>query len=141
MPGLTQGEGIYLSAFNLSFDPNSLIADGHLASFVYTAEDANDIELSILNIKSHDMSNETVYPTVESILIHQVASQQMMGGGGSSMMAAPMSMSLQTEQLLKKPLNIDETISFLEMIYRQDEGLQNSINESQWQDFINNFKD
>lgn len=139
-PGRIQEEGIYLAAFYLTFDPNSFIANGHLASFVYTAEDANDVELSIVNISSRNISNEEVYPTVEPILIHQVASQQMMGGG-SEMMGAAKSISTGTEQLSQPLFSLGEMISFLEKIYQEDKELQKNVDPIKWQEFIDSVKE
>ena len=130
-PANTQQEGVRFSAYNFTLDPNNpSINDGHLASFVYTAGVPGDVTLNIVNNSSTNMLNETVYPTVESILIHQ--SDQQLLESQSIMTSEPVTMASSTQQTM----DIDETISFLEQIYQEDQSLQTSIDPVEWQDFL-----
>lgn len=62
---------ITFSTYSIALDPNGGINDGHLVSFVYTANSTGDVILNVVNVLSRDMGSSPIYPVTESILIHQ----------------------------------------------------------------------
>lgn len=132
-PGILQETGIKLSAFSFEYSIN----DGHLASFVYTANATGDVILNIVNVSSGNMENNVIYPFVKSILIHQIDPEIQGDSPESMMMTFPV---LETEtQSLPEP-DMSETIDFLEMIWQDDKDLRKSIDKSEWEQFIDALK-
>ncbi|MBN2512750.1 MAG: hypothetical protein JXB18_07415 [Sedimentisphaerales bacterium] len=101
-PGYKQTEGIYMLGVSL-WEP---IADGALASFVYTATQPGDVILSVMH--------ENIYPArLESILIHQILPPTPVSSASAA-----------------------ETVELLEEIYDSSEELQASVPEQEWNSFI-----
>jgi hypothetical protein len=119
-PGVAQEEGIELGAASLG----SAISDGNLASFVFTCEGYGDVTLTLINWI------ETISPTLESITIHQIDpnSQQMMVSG------------MGETQVLQQPLptqqEIDEMVSWLEGIWREEKEIRDTYSKAEWNEFI-----
>ena len=70
-PAIGDETAITFSTYSIALDPNAGINDGHLASFVYTANGTGDVILNVVNILSRDMDSKPIYPVTKSILIHQ----------------------------------------------------------------------
>ena len=125
-PGSQQTEGISLSGVNSLAD--GYFDDGHLASFVYTCTASGDVTLNLINWNSSSNSGEDLYPTVESILIHQndpYAAQQSM--------SMPISSTTESQP---DPLTSEETLNLLNDIWETDDTIQDIIKKKDWNDFI-----
>ncbi|MDH4239050.1 MAG: dockerin type I domain-containing protein [Phycisphaerae bacterium] len=123
-PGLGQEEGIQLSGATL----NSAIADGHLASFVFTCEGQGDVTLELKNWASFNTDNEAVFPKMETIVIHQIDPLMTMGMGMDS------EMLLGT---LPDEIDIDKLVSLLEELWLDDKEIKKIYDKTEWDDFIN----
>lgn len=131
-PGYQQEEGIYLSGVSFG----GAFEDGHLASFEFTCQGHGDIELSLINWSTTSVSGDKLYPTKKTILIHQnsMESQSMMS---SEETASSTTMTSDSEAVLQEPsLSPDETVSLLEEIWLNDDGIQEVISEEDWQEFM-----
>ena len=128
-PGAAQEEGIRLSGTTLG----SAIADGHIASFVFTCEGQGDVTLELINWGSWNTDNEEVFPKLEGILIHQGG--QMMGGGMGGMPGMQEAQQLQPEEE-----GIDDLLNWLEEIWLQEEGIRETYSEVEWNEFIDSLK-
>jgi hypothetical protein len=129
-PGVEQQEGIIL----MGITKGGAIADGSLASFVYTPLAEGDIELSLINRGSLDTDNEYIFPKLEKIIIHQVdpSSQQMMGGGMESM-----SMTEGTEEELPpEPYTEEEFVNDLEVFWKDNEAFKDEVSKKELNQFI-----
>ena len=128
-PGWEQEEGIRLSGITTG----CAIADGHLASFVFTCEGEGDVTLELINWASLNTDDKLVFPKLESITIHQINpnSQQMMGGEMGEMLDMQ-----EIQQPLLTQQEIDEIVSWLEEIWRQEEELRDTFSEAEWNEFI-----
>lgn len=126
-PGTEQQEGIRF--WLLTFSLDTPIDDGHMASFVYTANNAGDVTLNLANIVSTYFDNEVTSPTLESILIHQTSSQQQQSSSSQSMMMSGPALETET-------LDMSETIDLLEMIRQENKDFRKSMNQSKWNQFI-----
>lgn len=128
-PGLGQEEGIRLFGATL----NSPIADGHLASFVFTCEGHGDITLELKNWASFNTDNEAVFPKLETIVIHQIDPLMMteMGGGIDEM--------LGTEESPDE-IDIDELVSRLEELWLENKEIKKTYDKTEWNDFIDSVK-
>ncbi len=126
-PGLGQEEGIRLSGATL----NSAIADGHLASFVFTCEGQGDVTLELKNWASFNTDSEAVFPKLETIVIHQIDPLMMMemGGGMEEMMGPP------TDEI-----DIDELVSQLEELWSEDKEIKKTYSRTEWNDFIDSVR-
>ena len=131
-PGSEQEEGIRLSA--VTWD--SAIADGHLASFVFTSEGQGDVILELINWVSFNTDSREVFPRLESIVIHQVDpnSQQMMGMGGE------MDEMLGTEETELSESQIDDLVNWLERLWNQEKEIRDAFSKTEWNEFINNVE-
>jgi hypothetical protein len=126
-PGLGQEEGIRLSGATLS----SAIADGHLASFVFTCEGQGDVTLELKNWTSFNTDNEAVFPKLETIVIHQIDPLMMMerGGGMEEMLGTP-----------PDEVDIDELVSQLEDLWSENKEIRKTYSRTEWNDFIDSVK-
>jgi hypothetical protein len=126
--GIEQSEGIQFLA---DTDGNP-IDDGHLASFVYTALDQGDVVLNLVNWNSRNTNYEAVFPTLESILIHQIdpAAQQMMS---TSSATEATSASPQEEPI--QQIDTDELADQLEDFWPEDEELREIYTKKEWDEF------
>ena len=123
-----QEEGIRLSGTTL----NSPIADGHLASFVFTCEGQGDVTLELKNWASSNTDNEAVFPKLETIVIHQIDPLMMMGMEGGT-----------EESILSEPtqeIDIDELVSWLEGLWSEDKEIRTTCSRTEWSDFIDSVK-
>jgi hypothetical protein len=127
-PGLGQEEGIRLSGTTL----NSAIADGHLASFVFTCEGRGDVTLELKNWTSFNTDNEAVFPKLETIVIHQIDPQMMMGGGMDEMLVTEESTPFESPDVI----DIDELVSLLEKLWLEDKEIKKIYGKAEWDDFI-----
>lgn len=132
-PGEQQQEGILLRGGGAS----GAFEEGHFASFVYTSEAAGDVVLSLINRSTTSTSAEKLYPTLESIVIHQ---SEMLGG--ESMMSS-MSMesmattdSMETVEQTVPSMSPEEMVEFLEDAWEQSSTLQESVDDKVWKEFI-----
>ena len=134
-PGNNQEEGIQLRGYHAGVAIN----DGNMASFEFTCLGQGDVTLTLINWESSDTDSNSVYPTLESILIHQNGqgeSAAPMGGGGEESMM--MDESVMTEET-SSPLSIEEIVAFLEEIWL-DESVQKTFTEKEWNEFIESIK-
>jgi hypothetical protein len=127
-PGLEQEEGIQLSGFTTG----CAIADGHLASFVFTCEGSGDVTLTLINWASWNTDSEEVFPKLEGILIHQVDpySQQMMESGGAAAQSAP-----------PPEDDVNELIDWLEDLWSQEKEIRETYSKKEWDEFIDSLRD
>ncbi|HUW17923.1 MAG TPA: hypothetical protein VMW16_01320 [Sedimentisphaerales bacterium] len=128
-PGLTQPEGIEFYAVNLE----SSIYDGNLASFIFTCTGPGDVVLTLINYCSYDVNNNQVYPTLQSIVIHQMeaGSEQMMTGG---------EMLSTQESLPSDPADeptTGELADWLEQLWSQEKDVRDTYTKTEWEEFIN----
>ena len=130
-PGVGQEEGIRL--FGITY--GGAIADGHLASFVFTCEGHGDVTLELKNWASFNTDNEAVFPKLETIVIHQIDPLMMMGS----------EMLLGTEEsTLSEPtqeIDIDELVSWLEGLWSEEKEIRDTYTRTEWSDFIDSVKD
>ena len=111
------------------------INDGAIASFVYTPTAVGTVTLELIAYLE-DTATER-----RSLVLHQYApeEQQMMksgtGEGGESMM---FSTAPETEPISQE--TVDEIVLQLETIYEESPELQETINENDWQEFIDAVK-
>ena len=128
--GIEQQQGIRFFAVT----EGNPIDDGHLASFVYTASEQGDVVLNLINQNSRDINQESVYPILQSIIIHQVDPyvQQMMGTSG----IFEASSALQQEQLLMPMDKIDETTNWLEDIWSEESEMCDIYTKQEWNEFV-----
>ena len=128
-PGINQEEGIRLSGTGVL---SAAMSDGHLASFIFTCKGEGDVTLELINGMSP-------FPKLEDIIIHQIDpnSQEMMGMGGG------MDEMLNTQEMQPaQPTQqeIDEIVSWLEQILLEEDGIGESINEAEWNEFIDSLR-
>jgi hypothetical protein len=130
-PGYQQAEGIQLYGTTL----DCAIADGHLASFVFTCEGPGDVTLELNNWASFNTDNEAVFPKLESIVIHQIDPEMMMGG-------ETMSASSETTQSdsTEEEVDVDELVSWLEELWSKDKEIKKTYSKAEWNDFIDSVK-
>jgi hypothetical protein len=130
-PGFEQEEGIRLSGVT----QGDAIADGHLASFVFTCEGQGDVTLELKNWASFNTNNEEVFPKLESIVIHQINSEMMMGG-------ETMSASSETTQSesTEEEVDVDELVSWLEELWKQEKEIRDTFSRSEWNEFIDSVE-
>ena len=128
-PGLQQEEGIYLSGLCVG----GAFEDGYLASFEFTCEGEGDVELSLINWSTDGTSGDELYPTLESILIHQndPNSQSMRSSGA---MSSSMLISLEPTR------TPEEMVEFLEDLWLTTDEIQEVIDEKVWLEFIEAVK-
>ena len=126
-PGAGQEEGIRLSGATLG----SAIADGHLASFVFTCEGQGDVTLELINWYSANTDDKDVFPKMESIVIHHVDSQMM--GAGSEML---LTQETTSSESLQEEVDIDELVNWLEELWFEEENIKKTYNKADWKEFI-----
>lgn len=129
-PGLEQEEGVRLSGITYG----DAIADGHLASFVFTCEGYGDVTLELKNWASFNTDNEAVFPKLETIVIHQIDSEMMMGG---EMMSASQE-STSTEPT--DEIDVDELVNWLEVLWSTDKEIRETFTKKEWNDFIDSVE-
>lgn len=126
-PGETQPEGILFFATSLGQD----IGDGEVASFVYTASAAGDVELELIDYGA--------IPSVRrKMLIHQVDSMQASAGGGETLEA--MSASASLESAADSAIVIEEAVEFLEQIWEDSPELRQQVSEEEWNEFLDDVR-
>ena len=125
-PGLEQGEGIELSGLTTG----GAIADGHLASFVFTCEGQGDVTLELINWVSYNTDYEAVFPKLETIVIHQIDSLMM------EMMGSEMLPGMPPDEI-----DIDEIVSWLEDLWSENKEIRKTYSRTEWNDFIDSVKD
>lgn len=130
-PGTEQPEGIEFVAVT----QGNPIDDGHLASFVYTAFGSGDVVLNLKNWSSLNTQNEDVFPTLDSILIHQVDTEQLMMGTTDSMET---SSALQQEDL--STYNADELADWLDNLWSEEE-IRQMYTKQEWDEFVSSVSD
>lgn len=134
-PGAGQEESIRL--FGITY--GGAIADGHLASFVFTCEGQGDVTLELKNWASFNTDNEAVFPKLETIVIHQIDPLMMMG------MESGIDEMLGTEEsTLSEPtqeIDIDELVSWLEALWSENKEIRTTYTRTEWSDFIDSVKD
>jgi len=130
-PGFEQEEGVRLSGVT----QGDVIADGHLASFVFTCEGQGDVTLELKNWASFNTDNEEVFPKLESIVIHQIDSEMMMGG-------ETMSASSETTQSesTEEEVDVDELVSWLEELWKQEKEIRDAYSKTEWNEFIDSVE-
>jgi hypothetical protein len=116
-PGYTQNEGIQFLAASFS----GAIADGPIASFVYTATAVGDVTLSPFEY----LEDRPV--GLLPILIHQIAPAPVQSTSTSQ--AQPITESM-----------IDQMVETLETLWQQEPAMQETIEEEQWNEFIDAVK-
>lgn len=128
-PGYQQPEGIFM----MGISSGGAFEDGHLASFEFTCQGEGDVELNLKNWDTSSTSGDTLYPTLEGVLIHQNDPNTQ------SMMSSEMSTSALSEpyQSSRTP---EEMADFLDEIWAADDGIQDVIDEKDWQTFIESVK-
>ncbi len=129
-PGIQQQAGIGFFAVNIL---ESGFCDGHLASFVFTCEEAGDVTLNVINWESYNTYAELIFPMLQSIAIHQIeqSSQTTM----SSSSSLEMSSITESEQTLTKE-DIAESIEFIEQLWQDDEEFRNQVSKEELNEII-----
>lgn len=127
-PGRQQPQGIYFYGLS-GWDA---FEDGYLASFEYTAQYEGDVILNLINWETSSTDGGLLYPTLESIMIHQSDPNEQMMMASSGMEAASMSVSEESTSIMSSK----ETIQFLEEIWIQEPDIQKTINEDDWNELI-----
>jgi len=119
-PGWEQEEGIRLSGMTTG----CAIADGHLASFVFTCEGQGNVTLELINWVSFNTDDKLVFPKLEGIVIHQAypSSQLMMEGemAGTS--------------------SIDEVVEWLEGLWSEEKEIRENFSKQEWDEFIDSVE-
>lgn len=151
-PGAQQEAGIALSGVSSS----GTFVDGHLASFVYTCQSPGDIVLYLVNWDSTNTIGESVYPTLDGIVIHQVEalgrSMATSGGSERSMAAAQEIVDMPGEESVDRfsrdvaeesveAISQEEMIQFLEELWTQDGGIQDAVSKEEWNEFIKSVEE
>lgn len=151
-PGVQQQEGIYFGAVSASgaFD------DGHLASFVFTCQGSGDVVINLINYDSTSTSGESLYPTLEGIMIHQVepmpesmamssSPESAMGFSGESLAAQEsvvmLSPEVATAQEPAESVSKEEMVQFLNDIWQEDSSLQETMSPKEWDAFIKSVEE
>lgn len=121
-PGLEQEEGIRL----IGATTGCAIADGNLASFEFTCTGPGEVALSLKNWDSRDPNGTSVYPKLESMVIHQVDpnSQQPMGGGESQ------------QSQSSEPTDPGEAADWLDDLWGEEKDIRDTYSKSEWNDFV-----
>ena len=131
-PGYNQEEGISLEGFHAE-----AINDGNMVSFEFTCTGQGDVTLTLINWSSSDTDSNDIYPTLESILIHQ--NDPNSGEGAAPMGGGEESMMMSLEPAPPAPMDVNEMVDFLEEIWL-DGDIQEVITEDQWDAFIESVK-
>ncbi len=126
-PGWRQEEGIRLSGLTTG----NAIADGHLASFVFTSEGPGDVILELINCVSFNTDSEEVFPKLESIVIHQV-DPQMMGASSEMLLTEETTLSESPQE----DVDIDELVNWLEELWFEGDEIKKTYNRAEWKEFI-----
>ena len=125
-PGWWQEEGIRLSGLTTG----NAIADGHLASFVFTCKGQGDVTLELINGVSFNTDYEEVFPRLEGIVIHQ--GEQMMSAGSEMLLTQETIPSDSTQE----DVDIDELVDWLEKLWFEEEDIKKTYNKAEWNEFI-----
>ncbi|MHC4640222.1 MAG: hypothetical protein ACYS32_01160 [Planctomycetota bacterium] len=125
--GAEQEEGIGLSGATTG----NAIADGHLASFVFTCEGPGDVTLELINRISFNTDYEEVFPRLESIVIHQVDSQMM--GASSEML---LTQETTPSESLQEEVDVDELVNWLEELWFEEDEIKKKYKKAEWNEFI-----
>jgi hypothetical protein len=130
-PGWWQEEGIRLSGLTTG----NAIADGHLASFVFTSGGPGDVILELINCVSFNTDSEEVFPKLESIVIHQV-DPQMMGASSEMLLTEETTLSESPQE----DVDIDELVNWLEELWFEDGEMRKTVNRAEWNEFIDSVE-
>lgn len=130
-PGWRQEEGIRLSGLTTG----NAIADGHLASFVFTSGGPGDVILELINCVSFNTDSEEVFPRLEGIVIHQVDSQ-MMGASGEMLLTQETTPSESPHD----EVDIDELVNWLEELWFEGDEIKKTYNRAEWNEFIDSVE-
>lgn len=140
-PGATQAEGIEFMGINI-FSP---IANGAVASFIYTAAAPGTVELNLADYIS--------FSKQEKLVIHQTANTETMSVSSPETISL-MNLSTENTSLSEtsssseptvgatsnEPVDTEELATFLEDIYDDDQVLQNTISKTSWDEFIDSVR-
>lgn len=129
-PGWWQEEGIRLSGLTTG----NAIADGHLASLVFTCEGPGDVTLELINCISFNTDYEEVFPKLEGIVIHQA--DQMMGAGSEMLLTQETTLPESPQE----EVDIDEFVNWLEDLWLLDQEIRKTYNRAEWNEFIESVK-
>ncbi|MBE0535398.1 MAG: hypothetical protein IH624_06980 [Phycisphaerae bacterium] len=122
-PGQLQPEGIALGGVSIS----SPMADGPLASFVYTSLGTGDVTLHLSDLlAAYDVR-------LEPIVIHQVTL-------GMQATFGEMSSPEESTQPSSAARDVDAIVGFLEEIWITEGDMQALVSEAEWHTFINSVK-
>jgi hypothetical protein len=117
-PGETQPEGIVFFAVSLG----QPLEDGSVASFVYTASAAGDVEIELIDYGQ--------IPSVRrKMLIHQVEPMQAQAPASNE------AVSSETSEI-----TIEEAVEFLEGIWEENPEIRQQISEEEWNEFLNDVR-
>jgi hypothetical protein len=130
-PGWWQEEGIRLSGLTTG----NAIADGHLASFVFTSGGPGDVILELIKCVSFNTDSEEVFPKLESIVIHQV-DLQMMGASSEMLLTEETTLSESPQE----DVDIDELVNWLEELWFEDGEMRKTVNRAEWNEFIDSVE-
>jgi hypothetical protein len=130
-PGYQQPVGIYLSGLS----SGGAFEDGCLASFVYTSQAAGDVVLTLINWDTTSTTGEKLYPTLESIIIHQ---QELLSS--ETMMMSTMSMDTSSFEVSTPAMSPEEIVQTLEDIWESDPDIQTVIDPKDWNEFMKSVK-
>jgi hypothetical protein len=134
-PGIQQQEGIRF----VGLANGGPINDGHLASFVYTPVSQGDVVLNLVNWISINTLDEDVFPTLESIIIHQVdTSVQQMSSDTSTMTETSAS---QEEQQPIQQETADEIADWFEDLWSEVKEIRETFTKKEWDEFIDSVRE
>ena len=123
-PGWEQAEGIRF----LGITTGNAIADGNLASFVFTCEAEGPVALKLINWSTWNTDNEEVFPTLENMSINPGEQQQGEG------MSIPEAQAELTQE------EIDEIMDWLEDLWSQEKALREICSRPEWNEFIDSVE-
>lgn len=133
-PGDNQEEGIVLAGYHVDVAIN----DGNMASFEFTCLGQGDVTLTLINVDSSNTDSNSVYPTLENILIHQNGQGGAPLGGGGGDGGGEESMMMAEAEAEPEP-NVAELADFLEEIWN-DESAQIDSTEKEWDTFVESVR-
>ncbi|MHC4293233.1 MAG: hypothetical protein ACYSTX_02975 [Planctomycetota bacterium] len=110
--------------------------DGHMVSFVYTAQNEGDVKLKLINLDSFNTAQKRVCPVLEEITVHQVDpyTQQMLGGEMSTMST----MSEETQEV--PTADSDEFFDDLEKLLQANDEIKDVVSKKQLKEFLETIK-
>jgi hypothetical protein len=131
-PGIQQQEGIKF----VGHTNGGPIDDGHLASFVYSPLGQGDVVLNLVNWVSVNTLDEDVFPTLESIIIHQVdTSVQQMSSSTSTTTETSESQEPTQQE------TADEVADWYEDLWPQEKEIRETYTKKEWDEFVDSIRD